>query len=531
MSTSNSGGNITSGLDGRIRLEESNGRLVVSDENGITKLLAGINKNGEISVDLAQDGVEVTTAEDDELIWSSRFNSFKIVETDTVMIDEVIVDSDIGQTVISETPVTYNETTQTPIILTNVISETFQTKLTSQAQPVSDNTIGTEAWSVGMNPSTGDVLLEPEYSTGYTAPGSTGNTYNDFTNPGNVYTSDDTYATITAFDDGTDYYQDYYNFGFSIINDSHPVEIVFEVESHYTTPDSGVPKLYAELYNPFSGWVAINGTAITPNLTTDTTQTDPIDVSDTTVFGLPGSLINDNTYADGFKIRLKVNCGSANVGYSATTYIDRIRIDVKYSADTVVDNSVKLFLPDSTFGSEDKVAGTSLNDSNATVHTYGSSTDLWSESLTYSDINDTNFGVAISYKSTDNAVESEYLVANNLGFNLPSTTVISGIQVNYFSYKQVIPGLGLKVFISKIVVTVYATDDNTVQRWDATILTHGDPTNSVVDIQTYLQRTMTAYNGIMMFKTIATVPILNNGEYIFGPWQIRYYVLIETAGS
>lgn len=60
--------------------------LMVTDSSGTRRLLAGVYPNGDIKIKLSQATYDVTTATDEQLIWSSDFNAFKIVETDTVSI-------------------------------------------------------------------------------------------------------------------------------------------------------------------------------------------------------------------------------------------------------------------------------------------------------------------------------------------------------------------------------------------------------------------------------------------------------------
>lgn len=52
------------------------------DDNNM-RMLAGKYPNGDVKIKLSQQGKEVTEATDDELIWSSDFNLFKIVSSGT----------------------------------------------------------------------------------------------------------------------------------------------------------------------------------------------------------------------------------------------------------------------------------------------------------------------------------------------------------------------------------------------------------------------------------------------------------------
>lgn len=56
----------------------------VSDESNV-RLLAGKYPDGDIKIKLSQTGYDVTTATDNQLIWSSDFNSFKIALTGTAI--------------------------------------------------------------------------------------------------------------------------------------------------------------------------------------------------------------------------------------------------------------------------------------------------------------------------------------------------------------------------------------------------------------------------------------------------------------
>lgn len=60
--------------------------LLVTDSQGVRRLLAGVYPDGSIKIKLSQATFDVTVATDDQLIWSSDFNSFKIVETGTATI-------------------------------------------------------------------------------------------------------------------------------------------------------------------------------------------------------------------------------------------------------------------------------------------------------------------------------------------------------------------------------------------------------------------------------------------------------------
>jgi hypothetical protein len=60
--------------------------LSFTDGSGIKRLHAGVYPDDSVKIKLSQLTKDVLTATDDDLIWSSDFNSFKITETDTVEI-------------------------------------------------------------------------------------------------------------------------------------------------------------------------------------------------------------------------------------------------------------------------------------------------------------------------------------------------------------------------------------------------------------------------------------------------------------
>lgn len=55
-------------------------RLAVTDDNGLKQLYAGRFPDGKVRIKLAQAGFDVESATDDQLVWSSDFRSFKIVD-------------------------------------------------------------------------------------------------------------------------------------------------------------------------------------------------------------------------------------------------------------------------------------------------------------------------------------------------------------------------------------------------------------------------------------------------------------------
>lgn len=67
------------------RLDDENITKIIKNGN-TERIIFGQRADGTYGLDISKEGKGVTTASDDELIMSSRFNMFKIVESDTFTI-------------------------------------------------------------------------------------------------------------------------------------------------------------------------------------------------------------------------------------------------------------------------------------------------------------------------------------------------------------------------------------------------------------------------------------------------------------
>jgi len=131
-------------------------------------------------------------------------------------------------------------------------------------------------------------------------------------------------------------------------------------------------------------------------------------------------------------------------------------------------NTVQLIKDGSQTG-DDKASG-SLT-SSFVEYSFGGSSDLWSLSLSPSDINSSDFGVAIGFYgsgfSTENYTTSD-LEATNFSFSIPSEATINGIEV-FVEAKEddaeasdglpPLPGT-TSAFIDYVKIKVYYTDDS-----------------------------------------------------------------------
>lgn len=68
------------------QIESENRTKIIKDEDGVKRVLMGRAPDGTYSLRVSRDGVDVETAEPDELVFNSSNNLFKIVETGTTTI-------------------------------------------------------------------------------------------------------------------------------------------------------------------------------------------------------------------------------------------------------------------------------------------------------------------------------------------------------------------------------------------------------------------------------------------------------------
>lgn len=87
-------------------------------------------------------------------------------------------------------------------------------------------------------------------------------------------------------------------------------------------------------------------------------------------------------------------------------------------------NSVKV-VKAGVVGGSDKSTSQAVSSSDATI-TFGTSADLWGNTLTSTDVNASNFGFAFS--GAAGAQLTDYLTATNFGFSIPAGATINGIE-------------------------------------------------------------------------------------------------------
>jgi hypothetical protein len=67
------------GIDGGLRFEKDNNRIIGRDENNIPNLIISSVPGQNALIEVAQAGYDVTTATDDQKVMSSNFNMYKII--------------------------------------------------------------------------------------------------------------------------------------------------------------------------------------------------------------------------------------------------------------------------------------------------------------------------------------------------------------------------------------------------------------------------------------------------------------------
>ena len=168
----------------------------------------------------------------------------------------------------------------------------------------------------------------------------------------------------------------------------------------------------------------------------------------------PGTMANDS--AVGTEAWSGPNNAKVSDGVYAEVTINNL--DFTY---TIKDTTVKIVKADGTIGTTNKGNNTSLETSD-TYRTYGSTSDLWGETWTAANINDPDFGVALSYElfEINQTSYTNYLKASNFGFAVPENAVIAGIKfeveakgatytIGYSKYGS--------VYVDHIRATVYYT--------------------------------------------------------------------------
>lgn len=127
------------------------------------------------------------------------------------------------------------------------------------------------------------------------------------------------------------------------------------------------------------------------------------------------------------------------------------------SVSGLVDHTVRLFKAGSAAGTSQADTVTEWPTTEA-YKTYGGASSLWGTTLTYTDVNNTGFGVGIIAADTRfNDPQTDYLLATNFGFSLPPEATINGIEVGIKRKGDAVSASPGTAYIDHIRMTVHYT--------------------------------------------------------------------------
>jgi hypothetical protein len=166
----------------------------------------------------------------------------------------------------------------------------------------------------------------------------------------------------------------------------------------------------------------------------------------------PGTVVSDDT------VGTKAWSNPSNAKASDNSYATASETDWPGDVNNIYDYMVKIVKGGSVSGTN-KATNTDI-DGTDTYYTFGGSSDLWGNTLTSSDINNSNFGCVISYAINEGSPTlTEYLKCSSFGLNIPSGSTINGVQVRVEAKRD--PSYTCNV--DHIQIKVYYTEAGTSQ--------------------------------------------------------------------
>ncbi len=147
--------------DGVLAIDNNSQEGTTVGDGTTDRVLVGFQKDGfgtgqDYGIKVSQDGYNVKTASDDQLVMSSAFNMFKIVQTGTVTIPEFSVQPDGSGVYVNSGSVTvdFDPAIIKPVVLAYTIqgANTSLTRSTtfSLTTYINESTVGTESWNLGI---------------------------------------------------------------------------------------------------------------------------------------------------------------------------------------------------------------------------------------------------------------------------------------------------------------------------------------------------------------------------------------------
>jgi hypothetical protein len=162
----------------------------------------------------------------------------------------------------------------------------------------------------------------------------------------------------------------------------------------------------------------------------------------------PGTMANDSSF-----------------GTTDWSDVDKAKAsDNDYATNTLAmgifpfDERARIVKSDGNIGSTEKATQTNITTTD-TYYIYGGSSDLWGETWTAEDINDSDFGFVISYLKGDHPMDgyifTKYIKATNFGFDIPTDSTIDGIIAEVESSYS---GVTKLINVDHIRIKVYYTE-------------------------------------------------------------------------
>ena len=160
----------------------------------------------------------------------------------------------------------------------------------------------------------------------------------------------------------------------------------------------------------------------------------------------PGTVVSDGTVG---------TLAWSNPSY-ATSEDDVFSTVVTSYRDGVYDNAVRIVKSNGTIGTTNLSEGTGWGYGDKV---YGSSSNLWGETWSPADINDSDFGFAISVYDGYTSDITEYLKATNFSFSIPDGATIDGIEVKVVREEENNGPIGISYAkVDSIQIKVYYTE-------------------------------------------------------------------------
>lgn len=187
----------------------------------------------------------------------------------------------------------------------------------------------------------------------------------------------------------------------------------------------------------------------------------------------PGTVVSDSS----------IGTGSWENPSNATASDDS---RTNWSSTAILGSGENVTLTDCKLVKADVIGGTSQGDgtivpitsTNEAYLTIGGSSNLWGNSLSESDVENSGFGVvfAIYIPNGDFGSTTAYLKATNFNVSVPDGATINGVEARIETYvadAAPLPGFQAKPYVDHIQIKVYYTESGTDTNDSRSATTHG----------------------------------------------------------